>query len=125
MKLILAVAAGGALGALGRHLVILNMTRMFGFAFPWGTLTVNVLGSFLFGLLAEAIALRWQAGLELRAFLLVGGLGAFTTFSTFSMDVALLTERGALMPAFAYIAASVLLSIGALFAGLALARALL
>ncbi len=125
MKLLLAVAAGGALGALGRHAVVLVMARWLGTGFPWGTLVVNVAGSFLFGLLAEAIALRWQVGAEMRAFLLVGGLGAFTTFSTFSMDVALLSERGALGLAAVYVLASVVASIAALFAGLALMRGLL
>ena len=95
-----------------------------GGGFPWGILTANVLGSFLMGLLVEVSALVWQPGAALRAFLAVGLLGAFTTFSTFALDVALLYERGALALAGLYVALSVLLSVGGLFFGLWLVRSL-
>ena len=124
MKTMLFVAAGGALGASARYLVGVASGRLLGFGFPWGTLTVNVLGCFLMGLLIEAMALRWTVGDELRAFLTVGVLGGFTTFSAFSADFALLYERDAYVSAGLYLFASVGLSIAALFAGLAIVRAL-
>ena len=124
MKLILAIAAGGALGAVARHLVNVQAMALMGIGFPWGTLTVNIVGSFLMGVLVETSALFWSPGPALRAMLAVGVLGAFTTFSTFSLDVVVLYERGALAQTAAYIAASVVLSIGGLFAGLAVVRLL-
>ena len=123
MKLLLAIAAGGAIGAVARHLVNVQALAWFGAGFPWGTLTVNIVGSFLMGVFVESSALMWSPGPALRAMLTVGILGAFTTFSTFSLDVAVLYERGQLGLAAAYIVASVVLSIGGLFAGLALVRA--
>lgn len=125
MKLIFAIAVGGAIGAVGRHVVGAQMLRLLGSGFPWGTLTVNVVGSFAMGALVELMALRWNVGAELRAFLTVGILGAFTTFSTFSLDVAVLGERGEFFLAAVYMVASVVLSVVGLFAGLWLFRALL
>ncbi len=125
MKLVLAIAVGGALGAVARHYVAAQMAHLLGHGFPFGTLTVNVLGSFIMGVLVELMALAWSPSLELRAFMTVGLLGAFTTFSTFSLDFAVLFERGALVSSFAYVLASVVLSVGALFAGLAATRAVL
>ena len=125
MKMLLAVAAGGALGAVGRYLLIGQVGQWFGTGFPLGTLAVNVIGSFAMGALIETMVLVWSASQELRAFLAVGILGAFTTFSTFSMDVALLFERGAFGQTALYILASVALSIAGLFAGLYLMRSLL
>jgi len=94
----------------------------FGRDFPWGTLAVNILGSFILGTLIEAMALVWSPGQEVRALLTVGMLGAFTTFSTFSLETILLIERGHTAAAMGYIASSLLLSVGALFLGLRLAR---
>ncbi len=125
MKLLLAVAAGGALGAVGRYLVMTQVGHWLGTAFPYGTLTVNVVGSFVLGGLVEIMALAWSPPAELRALLVVGMLGAFTTFSTFSMDVVLNYERGELAVVALYIIASVVLSIAAFFAGLALIRVIL
>ncbi len=125
MKLIVAIALGGAIGAVGRHAVAGQVMKLVGGGFPWGTVVVNVLGSFVMGSLIEVMALKWSMGQELRGFLTVGMLGAFTTFSTFSLDVALLTERGAIPGAIGYVLVSVLLSIGGLFAGLYLFRQLL
>ena len=125
MKLILAIAAGGALGAVARHQVSANVMRLTGAGFPWGTVAVNVVGSFLMGVLIELMAQRLNVGMELRAFLTVGFLGAFTTFSTFSLDFATLFERGAGMAALGYAGISVVLAIVALFAGLAVMRFLL
>ena len=123
--MIAAIAIGGALGAVGRHMVGAHMLRMLGSGFPWGTLTVNVAGSFVLGALIETMALRWSVGPELRAFLTVGVLGAFTSFSAFSLDVAVLSGCSAMIPAALYVIASVSLSIFALFFGLWLFRQLL
>ena len=125
MNMMFAVACGGALGAMGRHLISGQVMRWAGGGFPWGTLTVNVAGSFLLGLLVEYLAQRWPATQEIRGFLVVGVLGGFTTFSAFSLDAVLLLERGSLTPAFAYIGGIVLLSIGGMFAGLLLFRQVL
>jgi CrcB protein len=122
MYLILAIAAGGAIGAVGRHFVNVGAVTMLGTGFPYATLIVNVVGSFLMGVLIHVMAVSWTVSLEMRAFLTVGGLGAFTTFSTFSLDVALLYERGQLFLAGIYIVVSVAISIGALFIGLKLSR---
>lgn len=124
MKTLLFVAAGGAIGASARYLVGVGSGRLLGYGFPWGTLAVNVLGCFIMGLLIEAMALRWSVSNELRAFLTVGILGGFTTFSAFSFDFAYLLERGDHLAAWLYLVASVGLSIGALFLGLAIVRAL-
>ena len=123
MKLLLAIAAGGALGAIGRHLMMIQVGHWFGTGFPLGTIVVNVLGSFTLGVLIELMALVWSPSPELRAFLTIGALGAFTTFSTFSMDVILLYERGQHAQAAGYIGASVIFSILAFFVGLRLCRA--
>ena len=125
MNMLLAVAFGGALGALGRHLISGQVMRWMGSGFPWGTMTVNILGSFILGVLVEYMALRWSATLEMRGFLVVGVLGGFTSFSAFSLDVVLLLERGSLGPAFAYIAGNLLLSVCGLFAGLMIFRQVL
>ena len=120
---LLLVALGGGLGAAGRHLVNLAALRSFGPGFPAGTLAVNVLGSLLMGLLVGWLAARaGGSGNALRLFLATGFLGGFTTFSAFSLDVALLWERGALGAAAPYAGISVTASILALFAGLAAMR---
>jgi CrcB protein len=119
------VALGGGIGAAGRHLANLASLRLFGPNFPAGTLAVNVAGGFLMGLLAGWFAARpTGAGQGLRLFLATGVLGGFTTFSAFSLDAFLLWERGQPAQAAAYVAASVVLSVGALIAGLATMRAL-
>lgn len=122
MYLILAIAAGGAIGAVGRHFVNVGAVTVLGTGFPYATLIVNVVGSFLMGVLIHVMAVSWTVSPEMRALLTVGGLGAFTTFSTFSLDVALLYERGQLFLAGIYIVMSVAASIGALFIGLKLSR---
>lgn len=118
VKLILAIAVGGALGSIARYLAAGQVNRLIDTGFPWGVLAVNVAGSFAMGMLVELMALRWSVSPELRAFIVVGLLGGFTTFSSFSLDAALLIERGTLGPALGYVLGSVLLSIGGLFAGL-------
>ena len=122
---LLAVALGGSLGSVARYLVSIGAGRLIDAPFPSGTLIINIAGSFLMGLLVEAFALKWNASEPVRVFLLIGFCGGFTTFSTFSFDAVNLMERGAALPAFTYILASVTLSIAALYAGLHLMRALL
>lgn len=124
MPVVLWIAAGGAIGAAARHGVNVWAGRLLGYAFPWHTLIVNVAGCFFMGLLVEAMALRLNVGNEMRAFLTTGILGGFTTFSAFSLDFALLIERKTFAAAGAYAAGSVFLSLAAIFAGLALVRAL-
>lgn len=124
MKEIALVAAGGAIGASLRHLVGMAMLRVAGMSFPWGTLTINIVGSFLMGLFIELLARRLGASNEARLFVATGVLGGFTTFSAFSLDVAVLWERGAAGYAAAYVAASVVGALAALFAGLWVMRAL-
>ena len=119
------VAAGGALGAAGRYLVNVWTGRLLGSGFPWGTLTVNIVGSFMMGALITYMALKWSTSQEMRAFLTTGVLGGFTTFSAFSLDFATLYERKEFGLAAAYAAGSVGLSLVAIFAGMALMRAVL
>ena len=122
---LLAIALGGALGALGRHFVGSLMLHWLGAGFPWGTLAVNVVGSFAMGALVETMALVWSPSQELRALLTVGFLGAFTTFSTFSLDFYVVLQRGEIGLASIYLLASVSLAIGGLIAGLAVMRVIL
>lgn len=122
MRMLLLACAGGAVGSGARYLVYLAMGRWLGAGFPWATLTVNVVGSFLMGMIVEVIMLKAQGSPELRTFLATGVLGGFTTFSAFSLDVAALYERGAADVAILYVVASVLLSILALVMGLAVIR---
>jgi len=123
LPLILAVAAGGALGSVARYLMGIGATRLLGLTFPWGTLIINILGSFLIGAFAELFALKWNLPQEARVFLTVGICGGFTTFSTFSLDAWVLMERGEWGLAGGYIVGSVVLSIGALIGALYLVRA--
>ena len=122
MNLILSIAAGGAVGAVLRHFAGVLALALAGAGFPWGTLAVNIGGSFIMGLLVALFAHIGNPPQELRGFLTVGMLGALTTFSTFSLDVATLWERGEFATTGIYVAASVCLSIIALFAGLYLVR---
>jgi CrcB protein len=126
MTAFLLVFLGGGIGASMRHVVNLLVPRVASAHFPWATLTVNVSGSLLMGLLAGFLAFRGGGGLtqHARLFLATGVLGGYTTFSAFSLDTALLFERGASAEAIAYTLASVALSVLCLFAGLWLVRAL-
>jgi CrcB protein len=125
IPIFIAVAAGGAVGSLGRYFAMILAARWLGGEFPFATLTVNVLGSFALGCLAELMALAWSASEETRAFLTVGFLGAFTTFSAFSMDTFLLLDRGQFSAAVAYALASVILWVAGFWVGLVLLRQLL
>jgi CrcB protein len=125
MNSLFAVAVGGAIGAGGRYLFNLQMMRLLGMNFPWGTLGVNIIGSFVMGVLAESFALRFNVSAEMRSFLMTGVLGGFTTFSAFSLDAGNMIERNDFGLAGLYIAASVLGSIAALFLGLYAVRTVL
>ncbi len=124
-KMVITVAAGGAAGAALRYLAMVAVGRVLGAGFPYGTLVVNILGCLALGALIEIMALSWSVGLELRAFLVVGVLGGFTTFSAFAMDSVYLAERGQLLAAGLYMASSVVVSIAAFLAGLMALRAIL
>ncbi len=122
MNFMLLVAAGGAVGSVFRYLVGVWAVRLFGPAFPWGTLLINITGSFAIGLFLEMILRRFGGSAEMRLLLMTGLCGGFTTFSSFSLDFVGLVERGAIPLAIAYVAASVVLSIGATFLGLFIGR---
>ncbi|MBW7922351.1 MAG: fluoride efflux transporter CrcB [Rubellimicrobium sp.] len=118
----LIVFLGAGIGGAARHGVNMAAARLLGTGLPFGTLTVNVLGSFIMGLVTEYWAQKSGLPQPVRLFLTTGVLGGFTTFSTFSLDAAALWESGRALAAAGYVAASLLLSLGAVFAGLVLMR---
>jgi CrcB protein len=120
--LYLIVFLGAGIGGALRHGVNVGAARLFGYGFPFGTLIVNVAGSFLMGLFAGYFAFRPGIGQHIRLFLTTGVLGGFTTFSAFSLDAALLIERHNYGLAAGYMVGSVAASVSALFFGLALFR---
>jgi CrcB protein len=123
-QLVTAVAIGGAIGSVARYLLGIGSGRLFGLNFPWGTLIINIAGSFLIGAFVESFALKGEVPQVVRAFLTVGICGGFTTFSTFSLESYLLMDRGQWGPAAFYMIGSVVLGIAGLFAGLHLVRSL-
>ena len=120
--LYLIVFFGAGIGGALRHGTNVGAARLFGYGFPFGTLIVNVLGSFVMGLFAGYFAYRAGVPQHMRLFLTTGILGGFTTFSAFSLDTALLVERHAYGMAAGYAVGSVAASVSALFFGLALFR---
>ena len=118
----LLVFVGGGLGASLRHLINVTSARCLGTGFPWGTFIINISGSTVMGLIAGYLAFKGEASQPWRLFLMTGILGGYTTFSAYSLDAALLYERGELASAALYVVGSVVLSIAGLFAGLALVR---
>ncbi|MFN7101895.1 MAG: fluoride efflux transporter CrcB [Pseudorhizobium sp.] len=116
------VFLGAGLGGAFRHGVNVLALRLFGSGYPSGTLTVNIVGSLVMGLLIGWFAHKADPGQSWRLFLTTGILGGFTTFSTFSLDVAVLYERGEVVAAAIYAALSVVLAISGLFAGLYIIR---
>lgn len=125
MKTLLFVALGGALGASCRYGVGIAATHLGSGQFPWGTFTVNVVGSFILGVLAAVMTFSWSPSPEMRAFLVVGVLGGFTTFSAYSLEVILLIERDRLALAAVFMLGTVAVSVAGLFAGLRLTRMIL
>ncbi|MBO6766541.1 fluoride efflux transporter CrcB [Maricaulis sp.] len=131
MNHLLLIAAGGAGGAVSRHLVGQAALRWLGpqmpLGLPWGTLAVNVVGGLAMGLLVGWLALagRGEADQYIRLAGAVGFLGGFTTFSAYSLELATMIERKAYALAFGYAAGSVLLALGAVFAGLIIMRKVL
>lgn len=124
LKMLLFVAVGGAVGAVGRYAVTVSVTQWTDSNFAYGTIAVNAVGSFLLGCLLAALALGWTPSNEFRSLLQVGVLGAFTTFSAFSLDAYSHISRGEYLGASIYIGASVLIGIVALISGVALVRQL-
>jgi CrcB protein len=122
MRSYLLVFVGGGIGASLRHAVNMLSARGLGTAFPWGTFIINISGSLVMGLIAGYLAFKGGASQPWRLFLMTGILGGYTTFSAFSLDAALLYERGEIVSALFYVLGSVVLSIAGLFAGLALVR---
>ena len=112
------VALGGALGAMARYGTVAAVGRFTGLGFPWGTVTVNLVGSLALGLLIGGLSQGLHLSQEARALVVVGFLGAFTTFSAFSLDTVTLMERGAWTPALGYVAGSVVAGIALFFLGL-------
>lgn len=123
-QLIAAVAIGGAIGSVARYLVAIGSGKLFGMTFPWGTLIINITGSFLIGAFAGLFATKWDLPQAMRVFLTVGICGGYTTFSTFSLDAFYLMERGELLASAAYMIGSVVLSVSALVAAIHLVRAM-
>ncbi|WP_417626442.1 fluoride efflux transporter CrcB [Pararhodobacter aggregans] len=122
LSTLLQVALGGALGASGRYLTGVAAMRFMGPGFPWATLAVNVLGSFVMGLVV--VTLGHLSANRFAPLLMTGVLGGFTTFSAFSLDTLTLWERGQQALAVTYVAASVTLSLVAIVAGLWIARSI-
>lgn len=114
------VALGGAIGSVARYLVNISVPRLLGHGFPYATMLVNVLGSFLMGVLVVVLAMK--SGNRFAPFLMTGVLGGFTTFSAFSLDAAKLWEAGQGGAAAGYVIGTVGLGLGALFAGMTFAR---
>jgi CrcB protein len=113
---------GGGLGATLRHIINMSCARCFGTQFPYGTFIINITGSTVMGLIAGYLAFKGEASQPWRLFLMTGILGGYTTFSAFSLDSALLYDRGEIGLAAFYVLGSVAFSIAGLFAGLALVR---
>jgi CrcB protein len=118
----LAIALGGGLGAVSRYALSLRIYAWLGRDFPWGTLGVNLLGSFLMGFLAILLTSRLQVEEPLRNGLLIGYLGALTTYSTFAMDKLQLLQQGAYLKAGSYMLASTLVCLAAVIFGTWLAK---
>ena len=124
-KLLSYIAVGGALGAVGRYLFTVLISQWLNSGFPYGTIFVNIVGSFALGCLLSALALEWSPSHEVRSFVQVGILGTFTTFSAFSMDAYNQIIRGDYITAAVYVVVSVIAGIIALIIGVALVRQIL
>ncbi|WP_319825789.1 fluoride efflux transporter CrcB [Thalassovita sp.] len=120
MTTLLQVALGGAIGASGRYLTGVAAMRLMGPGFPWGTLAVNIVGSFVMGMIV--VLLGHYSANRFAPLLMTGILGGFTTFSAFSLDAIALWERGQAAISVAYVVVSVVFSLAALLLGLLFAR---
>ena len=125
MKILLAVSIGGAIGAIARFQLSQLFVKSFSGDFIYNIMVANILGCFLMGVCYEFMNLKMNMGAEWRAFLLVGVLGAFTTFSSFALDVFILVERGNFLNASLYILSSVVFSILSLFLGIYIMRTII
>lgn len=124
MRLYLLIGLAGALGAMARFALSGLMMHWLGRGFPWGTMAVNLIGSALMGFLAVWLAARWHLPLEYRIAVLTGFLGAFTTFSAFSIDALALVERNQWLLAALYVLGTVILCLVGARAGMLLAERL-
>ncbi len=122
MLLSLAIFLGGGVGASLRHLITIILSKALGHHFPFGIFIINILGCFLMGLFVSLFGLFWSASQEVRAFLTVGLLGGFTTFSSFSIDCVVLYQRGDWLLAVGYLVGSVVLSLAFIVIGMNLPR---
>ncbi|MFM7458414.1 MAG: fluoride efflux transporter FluC [bacterium] len=122
MKTIFFISIGAVLGAVFRHLMMTGINRIWVQSYPLATLIVNVLGSFILGVLVELFALKLSVSQDLKAMLTVGFISSFTTLSTVALEFALLSSRGQLGTAFLYVTLTMLLSVGAVFLGFYLIR---
>jgi len=119
----IAVFFGGGLGAISRYIVGLQAAKYWGILFPYGTLAINIMGSLLIGIAASYFTLySASANQILRLFLIVGVLGGFTTFSSFSLETLILLQRGAFLPAISYVLLSVLVSLLMVWLGFELVK---
>ena len=125
MKVLLAVAIGGAIGAIARFQLSQSFIKSFSGDFIYNIMVANIIGCFLMGVCYEFMNLKINVGLEWRAFFMVGVLGAFTTFSSFALDVFILVERGNFLNASIYILSSVIFSIFGLFVGIYIIRSII
>ena len=125
MKVLLAVAIGGAIGAIARFQLSQSFIKSFSGDFIYNILVANIVGCFLMGVCYEFMNLKMNVGVEWRAFFMVGVLGAFTTFSSFALDVFILVERGSYLNASMYILSSVVFSIVGLFVGIYIVRTII
>ena len=125
MKILLAVSIGGAIGAIARFQLSQSFAKSFSGDFIYNIMVANILGCFLMGVCYEFMNLKMNMGAEWRAFFLVGVLGAFTTFSSFALDVFILVERGNFLNASLYILSSVVFSILGLFLGIYIMRTII
>ena len=125
MKVLLAVAIGGAIGAIARFQLSQSFIKNFSGDFIYNIMVANIVGCFLMGVCYEFMNLKMNVGVEWRAFFMVGILGAFTTFSSFALDVFILVERGNFLNASMYILSSVVFSIVGLFIGIYIMRTII
>ena len=125
MKVLLAVAIGGAIGAIARFQLSQSFIKSFSGDFIYNIMVANIVGCFLMGVCYEFMNLKMNVGVEWRAFFMVGMLGAFTTFSSFALDVFILVERGNFLNASMYILSSVVFSIVGLFVGIYIMRTII